>query len=203
MVTLICPTCEAKCAVDAPEQKKKVKCPKCGARIMRHPDGKLELLTPGVKPEAPAAPPPAPIVPSTLNLPPLPGEVAPPPASAPATLDLPPNPALSAPPPPPAEAVVKSTGLFEKFAKQDEKSQMQWVIWGGGGVILAAVAGTGLLLKEPAIAVTPLAIGLTAAAIGLYQRMRRRRSEVERQEREKIRARDNEATDVMPSVPKK
>jgi DNA-directed RNA polymerase subunit RPC12/RpoP len=200
MVTLICPTCEAKCAVDAPERKKKVKCPKCGARIMRHPDGKLELLTPGVKPEAPA-----PLMPSTLNLPPLPGEAAPPPAPGPQTLDLPSAPARSADPPPPApaEAAVKSTGLFEKFVKQDEQSQTQWVIWGGGGVILSAVAVTGLLLKEPAIAVTPLAIGLTAAAFGLYRRMKRRRGEVERLEREKIKARDSEATDVMPSVPEK
>jgi hypothetical protein len=59
MLNLDCPTCGAKCSVDEAAAARKFKCPKCAARMRRHPDGVLELLTPGTKPPEPPAPVPA------------------------------------------------------------------------------------------------------------------------------------------------
>ena len=55
LIQFACPSCKATCSVDDQFKGRKIKCPKCGARVIHVRDNLVELLTAG----APVAPPPA------------------------------------------------------------------------------------------------------------------------------------------------
>jgi DNA-directed RNA polymerase subunit RPC12/RpoP len=56
VIQFACPTCKATCSVDDKFAKRKVKCPKCGARVLHVKDSEVQLLTPGSPPTEVAAP---------------------------------------------------------------------------------------------------------------------------------------------------
>lgn len=187
MLNLECLTCKAKCAVDDGAAVRKFKCPRCGARIRRHEDGKLELLTAGVIPPEPVpapAPPPAAPAPGLAVAALPPGAPLPDPAAAP----LP-------------EASVGQTGILAKFAKQDESQQNELVLWSVGVVLVLVVSGTGFLLKAPVLTVAPLAAGLVGALVALYLRARKRAFAAARAAVDQGKTSTGpDATDILPKV---
>ncbi len=64
MIQFVCPSCSSTCSVDDKFSGRKLKCPKCGARVLHVKDREVKLLTAG------SALPPKPPSPST-GLPPL------------------------------------------------------------------------------------------------------------------------------------
>lgn len=61
MIQFNCPSCKSACSVDDKFAGRKLKCPKCGARVLHRKDGPMELLTAG------SAVPPKPAAPSTAT----------------------------------------------------------------------------------------------------------------------------------------
>ena len=64
MIQFACPSCSSTCAVDDKFRGRKLKCPKCGARVLHREGVRVELLTAGspLPPKAPdAATAPAPV----------------------------------------------------------------------------------------------------------------------------------------------
>lgn len=185
MLNLECLTCKAKCAVDDGAAVRKFKCPRCGARIRRHEDGKLELLTAGVIPPEPvAAPVPPPAVPA-----PGPAPAAPPPGA--------PVPEAAAVPAPEAP----KPGILATFATQDETRQNEFILWGVGVVLVLVISGTGLMLKAPVLTVAPLAVGLVGALVALYLRARRRAFAAARAAVDQGKVSTGpDATDILPKV---
>ncbi len=57
MIQFACPSCSSTCGVDDRFKGRKIKCPKCGARVLHVSEGRVELLTPGSA--QPPKPPPA------------------------------------------------------------------------------------------------------------------------------------------------
>lgn len=60
MITFTCPSCQGKCQVGDEFNGRKMRCPKCGARVRHHKDGSVEILTVGAPPPAPSGAPAAP-----------------------------------------------------------------------------------------------------------------------------------------------
>ena len=130
---------------------RKIKCPKCGARVVHIKDAHVELLTAG----APlAAPSPAP---------------APPPAGA--------------PPPPPGEATPVATAvvphLVGEFVRQDESKQNIYIIGGLIALFAAALSVLGIILDLPLLAVMPVGLALSIAAVWLWLRKKKHAGELE------------------------
>jgi hypothetical protein len=173
MLNMPCATCGAKCAVEEAAAAKKFKCPKCGARLRRLPDGSLEILTPGTPPPMDQA--------ATVQAP---------------AFDAPPSAAPAEPASPPP-----ATGLMEKFARQDEAKQNEAVLWGVGVVITGVAAGMGFMLKIPMLWAAALAGGLTAAAVAMYLKARARAFEAARRAVEQGKASAGpDATDLIKKV---
>ena len=61
MIQFHCPSCKSACSVDDKFAGRKLKCPKCGARVLHSKDGGVTLLTAG------SALPPKPAAPSTAT----------------------------------------------------------------------------------------------------------------------------------------
>lgn len=60
MIQFHCPSCSSPCSVDDRYQGRKLKCPKCGGRVLHREGSRVELLTAGsALPPKPAAPPAA------------------------------------------------------------------------------------------------------------------------------------------------
>jgi hypothetical protein len=62
LIQFACPSCRSTCSVGDQFAGRKIKCPKCGARVVHVHDSKVELLTAGKAPApaaAPSAVPPA------------------------------------------------------------------------------------------------------------------------------------------------
>ncbi len=176
MLNLECLTCKAKCAVDDGAAVRKFKCPRCGARIRRHEDGKLELLTAGVIPPEPVA---APVPPAAV----------PPPAA--------PVPDAAAVPAPEAP----KPGILAAFATQDESRQNEFILWGVGVVLVLVVSGMGVMFKAPVLTVAPLAAGLVGALVALYLRARRRAFAAARAAVDQGKVSTGpDATDILPKV---
>jgi hypothetical protein len=58
MITFTCPSCQGKCQVGGEFAGRKMRCPKCGARVRHHKDGSVEILSVGAPPGPSAAPAP-------------------------------------------------------------------------------------------------------------------------------------------------
>jgi|SRR5581483_116213 len=56
MIQFACPSCSATCSVDDKHRGRKIKCPKCGARVLHREGVRVELLTAGSPPPPKAAP---------------------------------------------------------------------------------------------------------------------------------------------------
>jgi hypothetical protein len=125
---------------------RKIKCSKCGARVVHMRDSTVELLTPGVVPAPGAAP------------------VAPPAAGPPAA--TPPSDAT-----PIATAVVPH--LVGEFVQQSESKQNVLIIGGFIGVFAASLSFLGILIDKPILVFAPPGAALTIAAIWLWMRKKR------------------------------
>ena len=141
MIQFSCPSCKSTCSVDDKFSKRKIKCPKCGARVLHVKDSEVQLLTPGSPPTELAAP--------AVTAP-----VASPPPIGDAT--------------PVATAVVPHA--VGEFVKQSEDKQNTMIIVGLVGLFTVVLSGIGLIMSIPLLAVTPFGIALTAAAIWLLIR---------------------------------
>jgi hypothetical protein len=130
---------------------RKIKCPKCGARVIHVKDSQVELLTAGT------APPPA---------------AAPVPGAAPAAPDTaPPSEAT-----PVATAVVPH--LVKEFVQQSESKQNTYIVIGLVGVVAIAIGAVGLIVNIPLLAITPIGAALIGVAIWHVQRKKRLEAEL-------------------------
>src|SRR6185369_244172 len=142
MIQFACPSCKSTCSVDDKFSKRKIKCPKCGARVLHLKDSEVQLLTPGTPPTEAAAP-----------------AVAAPLASAP------PQPSDATPV---ATAVVPHA--VGEFVKQSEDKQNTMIIIGLVALFTIVLSAVGLITGIPLLAVAPFGVALTAAAVWLLIR---------------------------------
>ena len=142
MIQFTCPSCKSTCSVDDKFAKRKIKCPKCGARVLHVKDSEVTLLTAGALPTEAMAP-----------------AVTAPVASAP------PQPSDATPV---ATAVVPHA--VGEFVKQSEDKQNTMIVVGLVGLFTVVLSGIGLVMSIPLLAVTPFGIALTAAAVWLLVR---------------------------------
>ena len=124
---------------------RKIKCPKCGARVVHVRDSHVELLTAGTLPAAGAAAPAA--------LPPVPVEGAPGEAT------------------PEATAVVPH--LVGEFVQQKESRQNVLILGGLLLLFTAVLCVLGIVLDMPLLVVTPIGVALTIAAAWLWMRKKK------------------------------
>ena len=122
--------------------KRKIKCPKCGARVLHVKDAEVTLLTAGALPTEAMAPA---VTAPVASAPPQPGEAT-----------------------PVATAVVPHA--VGQFVKQSEDKQNTMIIVGLIGLFTVVLSGIGLIMSIPLLAVTPFGVALTAAAIWLLVR---------------------------------
>jgi len=149
LIQFACPSCKSTCSVGDQYAGRKIKCPKCGARVVHLRDSKVELLTAGTIPSIASA-----------------TTVAAPPPVAPAGSPL--NDAT-----PLATAVVpQSVG---EFVQQSESKQNVLIIGGLIGLFAVILSVLGIAFDLPLLAVAPIGIALTIAAVWLWVRMKRRR----------------------------
>jgi hypothetical protein len=128
--------------VDDKFSKRKIKCPKCGARVLHVKDSEVQLLTPGTPPtEAAARSVAAPVA----SGPPLPSDAT-----------------------PVATAVVPHA--VGEFVRQSEDKQNTMIIVGLVALFALVLSGIGLTMSIPLLAVAPLGVALTAAAVWLLIR---------------------------------
>ena len=144
MIQFACPSCKSTCSVGDQFKGRKIKCPKCGARVVHVKDAEVRLLTAGIVPP-PGAPGPSP---------------APPPA------DAPPGDAT-----PVATAVVPH--LVGEFVRQNESKQNTWIIGGLIGVFAASLSILGIIVNVPLLAVTPVGVALSILAVWLWLRKKK------------------------------
>lgn len=123
---------------------RKIKCPKCGARVIHVRDAHVELLTAGAPLAAPAPPLPSGTPPAADS----PGEAT-----------------------PVATAVVPH--LVGEFVRQNESKQNTTIIGGLVGVFAASLSILGIAMDLPLLAVTPVGVALTVAAIWLWIRKKK------------------------------
>lgn len=141
MITFTCPSCKGPCSVDDKFTKRKLKCPKCGARVLHVKDSEVTLLTAGVLPTEAMAP----SVQASLATSPVPSDAT-----------------------PVATAVVPHA--VGEFVKQSEDKQNTMIIVGLVGLFTVVLSGIGLAMSIPLLAVTPFGVALSAAAIWLLVR---------------------------------
>lgn len=137
MIQFACPSCKAACSVDDKFAGRKIRCPKCGARVVHVRESHVELLSAGT--------------------------VAPPAGLGEAT--------------PVATAAVPH--FVGEFVRQSESRQNAMVIVGVVGLLAIVLSACGLLMGVWLLAVTPIAIALTAGAVWLL--LRRKQMEAQLQ----------------------
>ena len=125
---------------------RKIKCPKCAARVVHVQGAEVRLLTAGT--------------------PPAPGAVAPVPAPAPSPADAPPSELT-----PEATAVVPH--LVGEFVKQNESNQNIYIIGGLIGLFAASLSILGIIVNVPLLAVTPVGVALSILAVWLWLRKKK------------------------------
>jgi hypothetical protein len=144
VIQFACPSCKSICSVGDAFKGRKIKCPKCGARVVHVKDAEVRLLTAGTLPP-PGAPSPAP-----------------PPSPA----DAPPGDAT-----PVATAVVPH--LVGEFVRQNESKQNTWIIGGLIGLFAASLSILGIFVNVPLLAVTPVGVALSILAVWLWLRKKK------------------------------
>lgn len=168
MIQFACPSCKATCSVDDKFKGRKIKCPKCGARVIHVKDAEVRLLTAGTTPVAAPAPPPA------TGIPPLadpPGEATP-------------------------VATAAVPHLVGEFVKQDESMQNTYIIGGLIAVFAAALSILGIAMDLPLLAVAPVGIALSIAAVWLWLRKKKHAAELEA----RLRASAGAKTEATPKL---
>lgn len=126
---------------------RKIKCPKCGARVVHVKDAHVELLTPGTPPAPGAAPAPAAPV-ATTEAVPIPSDAT-----------------------PVATAVVPH--LVGEFVQQKESKQNFLIVGGLIGLFTVVLSVLGIVLDVKLLVVTPIAVALSIAAIWLWMRKKK------------------------------
>jgi hypothetical protein len=132
--------------VDDKFQGRKIKCPKCGARVVHVKDAHVELLTPGTPPAPSAAPAPAPA--PTTEAVPVPSDAT-----------------------PVATAVVPH--LVGEFVEQKESKQNFLIGAGFLGLFTVVLSVLGIVLDVKLLVVTPIAVALSVAAVWLWMRKKK------------------------------
>ena len=145
MIQFACPSCKSTCSVDDKFKGRKIKCPKCGARVVHVQGAEVRLLTAGTAPAAAAptaaAPAPAPADASPTDLTPV------------------------------ATAVVPH--LVGEFVRQNESKQNTWIIGGLIGLFAASLSILGIIVNVPLLAVTPVGVALSMLAGWLWLRKKK------------------------------
>ncbi len=153
MIQFTCPSCKSTCSVGDQFAHRKIKCPKCGARVIHVKDSHVELLTAGTAPSpGPAA---------------APGAVP-----APPTAEAPPSDAT-----PVATAVVPH--LVGEFVQASESKQNTYIVIGLVGVVAIAIGAVGLIVNIPLLAIVPVGTALIGVAIWHLQRKKRLEAELQ------------------------
>jgi len=134
--------------VDDRFKGRKIKCPKCGARVVHVKDAEVRLLTAGTVPSVATA------------------QTQPMPAPAPLPADAPPSELT-----PVATAVVPH--IVGEFVKQDESKQNVWIIGGLIGLFAASLSILGIVINVPLLAVTPVGAALSILAVWLWLRKKK------------------------------
>jgi hypothetical protein len=155
--------------VDDKFSKRKIKCPKCGARVLHVKDSEVQLLTPG-------SPPPN----------------WPRPPSPPRWRRLPRS-ATRRPSRPPS-----SPTPVGEFVKQSEDKQNTMIIVGLVGLFTVVLSGIGLIMSIPLLAVTPFGIALTAAAVWLLVRRKQLQEKQAKLEAKSASSSAGTATEPIP-----
>jgi len=146
LIQFACPSCKATCSVDDKFKGRKIKCPKCGARVVHVKDSQVELLTAGTPPAPNAAP-------------------AAPPVDAAETVPMPSDAT------PVATAVVPH--LVGEFVQQSESKQNVLIVGGLVALFTAVLVVLGIILDKPLLVVTPIGVALTIAAVWLWMRKKK------------------------------
>jgi hypothetical protein len=147
LIQFACPSCKASCSVDDKFKGRKIKCPKCGARVVHVKDSHVELLTAGTPP-APSAAPAAPDQVASAPTEPVPTEAT-----------------------PVATAVVPH--LVKELVQQPESRQNLYIGAGLLGLFTAVLTVLGVVLDVKLLVVTPLAIALSIVAVWLWTRKKK------------------------------
>jgi hypothetical protein len=145
VIQFACPSCKGTCSVGDQFAKRKLKCPKCGARVL-HIDGtRVELLTAG------------------KDLPPKPAETSPS-ASGEATQPLTDI--------TPVATAVLPHSVGELMSESESKQNLHIII---GLLLLFAVAAVvlGFMLNLKLLIVGPFAVVLSAAGLYLWLHTRK------------------------------
>ena len=145
MIQFACPSCKATCSVDDKFKGRKIKCPKCGARVVHVQGAEVRMLTAGTVHSAVTQPVPSP---------------------APVSADAPPSELT-----PVATAVVPH--IVGEFVRQDEAKQNVWIIGGLIGVFAASLSILGIFINVPLLAVTPVGVALSILAVWLWLRKKK------------------------------
>lgn len=157
LIQFACPSCKATCSVDDKYSGRKIKCPKCAARVLHVKGAEVRLLTPGTVP-----PPQAPAVA----------------ASSAAPLPSAPSPA----PPVPGDATPEATAvvphLVKEFVQQSESKQNLLVVGGLIALFVAVLTTLGIVFDKPILVVSPIAGGLSIAAVWLWMRTKKLQQKV-------------------------
>jgi hypothetical protein len=162
LIQFTCPSCKSPCSVGDQFARRKIKCPKCGARVVHVKDSQVELLTAGTPP-----PPPASAEASAGG---------PAPGAAPAA-PAPPGPPVPSEATPVATAVVPH--LVGEFVQQSESKQNTYILIGLVGVVAVAIGAVGLIVNIPLLAVTPVGAALIGVAVWHLQRKKRLEAELQ------------------------
>jgi hypothetical protein len=147
VIQFACPSCKSTCSVDDKFAGRKLKCPKCRARVVHVKDREVRLLTAG------SALPPKPAVPSTATD-----------ATQPMS-DVTPL----------ATAVLPHS--VTELVEKSESKQNFYVGAGLLIFFALAASGLGFILGSKLLIFTPIAVVLTAAGIYLWmhiQKLKRR-----------------------------
>jgi hypothetical protein len=148
LIQFACPSCTSTCSVDDKYKGRKIKCPRCGARVVHVKDAQVQLLTPGTPPTtaAPAAPDPVSVAPTEAV--PVPSDVT-----------------------PVATAVVPH--IVGEFVQRSESKQNLYIVGGLLGLFTAVLVVLGIILDVKLLVVTPVGVTLTIAAVWLWTRKKK------------------------------
>lgn len=157
MIQFTCPSCRSTCSVGDQFAHRKIKCPKCGARVVHVKDNHVELLTAGTAPPPSAAP--------------VSGEATAVGPSVPPSPDAPPSEAT-----PVATAVVPH--LVKEFVQSSESKQNTYIVIGLIGAVAIAIGAVGLIVNVPLLAITPVGVAILGVAIWHIQRKKKLEAEL-------------------------
>jgi hypothetical protein len=155
VIQFACPSCKSACSVDDKFAGRKLKCPKCGARVLHSKDGGVKLLTAG------SALPTKPAAPSTASDATQPMSDVTPLATA---------------------VLPHSVG---ELVNASESKQNLYVGAGLLGFFALVASGLGFILGSKLLIVTPIAVVLVAVGIYLWLRLQKDKRRLEAVSRHK------------------